>query len=101
MTLASIDWCGRRRSIFEGIRRIQIKVIFRNIEFISEVFKNSQEAFDPIEILIEGDESVVILVNFIKYFVEDRFFEFREGSEGEAVAENDDELISVQSFLAN
>ena len=42
----------------------------------------------------------MILVNFIKDFVEDRFFEFREGSEGEAVAENDDELISVQSFLA-
>lgn len=60
---------------------VEIIIIFKDIELISEVLEDSQETLDPIEIFFETDKSVMILVDFLEDFVEDVLFE--AGQRGE------------------
>jgi hypothetical protein len=47
-----IDGLRGRDIIFYGIRRVELVVIFSNIELITEIFQDCEETFDPVEVFI-------------------------------------------------
>ena len=74
------DWTWLRRRwrsiVFKAVRFIVIFVIFKDIEFVSIVFQNSQESLDPIKVFFKADPSITILIDFGKDLVKDGLFEF-------------------------
>ena len=72
-----------RAIYFKCVVFIKLIIIFRDVEFITKIFNNCQESFNPIEVLIKSDKSVVVFVNLSKDFLKNGFFEFVQLSEVE------------------
>jgi hypothetical protein len=91
---------GRSKVLFERVAVVQILIILRNVELISEVPEHGQKSPGPVEILFKGDPSVSIFVDLGEDLGEDEGFEPFKSGKLEGVPEDDDELVAVEAVLA-
>jgi hypothetical protein len=57
--------------------RVFLLVVLLHIELVAEVVWDGEEALDPVEVLIVGDESVVILVDAFEHLEKDGVLELK------------------------
>jgi len=100
LTLILVD-AGRRAVDLEGVSVVQLIVILGHVELVAKVLHNGQETFDPVQVLLERDEPIVVLVDLGEYFVEDGLLELVQFGEVEGVLEHNDEFVPVQGLLGN
>ena len=59
-----------------------------------------QESSNPVQILFKGNKTVLILVNFRKYFIEDACFELFHICKYKSIDEQQNEFVLVQRLLS-